>query len=171
MRTICKPLDRLIQFAEWAGATVEIVDRVPDDFSAPFSSYVGLDWDRFVLFIDRKQRQSRYVVGESIHELGHLLAVTDRPDDSTEPDFAAWEWRTAMHLGLVSMWREAMHDYVIELPGGEQADFGRTSKTEQMRWLRRCMQRGREIGNISPDGRPIMVRGPRAGQTPPDPVT
>lgn len=157
-----KPWDRVRRFAQWAGVDVRVVDHIGWQRSAPFSGAIGLIWDDLVLLVRRHEYDAgdRETLGSSMHELGHLLASTVRPNDvGDEHSFVGWEWRVALRLGIQRQWAFSMRFYGTDVT---DSDYGSLEKGERAEYLRRGMAWGRAAGNISPSGRPLMLRGPRA---------
>ena len=62
---------------------------------APFTSGLGVVWDEFKI-IGTTETPWPHL----LHEAGHLVATTERPDASKEFTFLGWEMAVVEHLGL-----------------------------------------------------------------------
>ena len=62
---------------------------------APFTSGLGVVWDKFEI-IGTTETPWPHL----LHEAGHLVATTERPDASKEFTFLGWEMAVVEHLGL-----------------------------------------------------------------------
>lgn len=152
------PFERVVRFAVRHGVTVRVVGDVPAEAQAPFLRTVGLSWPRFILYVERGQERGAETLGGMVHELGHLLGTTERPDAAHELRFAGWEWRAAHACGVQRQWLAHMYNYTTD----EGDEFARLDTQGRRSFLRRMVVLGRKHGNVSPSGRPIALRGPRA---------
>lgn len=62
---------------------------------APFTGHLGVVWDKFEIHAT-SETPWPYL----LHEAGHLVATTERPDASKEFTFFGWELGVVEHLGL-----------------------------------------------------------------------
>lgn len=62
---------------------------------APFTSGLGVVWDEFKIIATTETPWPHL-----LHEAGHLVATTERPDASNEAVFLGWELAVVEHLGL-----------------------------------------------------------------------
>ena len=62
---------------------------------APFTSGLGVVWDEFKIVATTETPWPHL-----LHEAGHLVATTERPDASKEFTFLGWEMAVVEHLGL-----------------------------------------------------------------------
>lgn len=151
-----RPLDRVAGLCRRLG--VRVKRRMPDDpiplsVRCPFSADLGIEWETRVLHVcDRKG----LMVGACVHEIGHIVAVREAPDDVDEETcFVAWEWLTARRLGITREWIVSMDEYGIG--GRTSVVFGELARAEQLAWLRERVRDGERYGNIV-NGRPVRVR-------------
>lgn len=93
-----------------------------------------------------------YLLGELIHELGHVLACSSPPEKSGELNFFGWEWVVACKFGVEDLWRESCKDYALNY-----SDFGDLSRPEQDRVLLTARRAAVKRGLIKA-GEPVSVR-------------
>ncbi len=62
---------------------------------APFTSGLGCVWDKFEI-VGTTETPWPHL----LHEAGHLVATTERPDAAKEFTFLGWEMAVVEHLGL-----------------------------------------------------------------------
>jgi hypothetical protein len=62
---------------------------------APFTSHLGCIWDKFEI-VGTTETPWPHL----LHEAGHLVATTERPDAAKEFTFLGWEIGVVEHLGL-----------------------------------------------------------------------
>jgi hypothetical protein len=62
---------------------------------APFTSGLGVVWDKFEI-VGTTETPWPHL----LHEAGHLVATTERPDAAKEFTFFGWEMAVVEHLGL-----------------------------------------------------------------------
>ena len=62
---------------------------------APFTSGLGVVWDEFKIIATTETSWPHL-----LHEAGHLVATTERPDAAKEFTFLGWEMAVVEHLGL-----------------------------------------------------------------------
>ena len=68
----------------------------PQNWSeAPFTSGLGVVWDKFEI-VGTTETPWPHL----LHEAGHLVATTERPDAAKEFTFLGWEMAVVEHLGL-----------------------------------------------------------------------
>ena len=73
-----------------------LLDERPASWSeAPFTSGLGCFWDKFEI-IGTTETPWPHI----LHEAGHLVATTERPDAAKEFTFLGWEMAVVEHLGL-----------------------------------------------------------------------
>jgi hypothetical protein len=175
----------LASFAKTLGAAVRVV-REPHllldgkrerdlFFVAPFSFEAIIDWVGRRIYVGSDELKEVYCVGGLIHELGHLTAVSAKPDDSIEYDFLGWEWQVAKKTACSRWWFESMRGYQVCVRNFEPLDiekerlafmrfanhteeFQELSPRDRLRCLRAAVARGKELGNISVSGEPLAVR-------------
>jgi hypothetical protein len=81
---------------EAAEAWRTLLDERPASWSeAPFTSHLGLVWDTFDIVATTETPWPHL-----LHEAGHLVATTERPDAAKEFTFFGWEMAVVEHLGL-----------------------------------------------------------------------
>jgi len=96
---------RLIDYLNWEfGVTVVERDAAtawqwqhrPAEWSeAPFTSGLGVLWDEFKIIATTETPWPHL-----LHEAGHLVATTERPDAAKEFTFLGWEMAVVEQLGL-----------------------------------------------------------------------
>jgi hypothetical protein len=62
---------------------------------APFTSHLGCVWDKFEIHATTETPWPHL-----LHEAGHLVATTERPDAAKEGTFLGWEMAVVEYLGL-----------------------------------------------------------------------
>lgn len=87
----------------------EDIDSCP--LPAPFSWQIGIDYYQKKLYLTKDF--SHETVGNIIHEVGHIVACDDAPEDSNEVEFLGWEIAFALELGLLDEWRAGQSDYTV----------------------------------------------------------
>jgi hypothetical protein len=81
---------------EAAEAWRTLFDERPASWSeAPFTSHLGVVWDKFEIHATNETPWPHL-----LHEAGHLVATTERPDAAKEFTFFGWEMAVVEHLGL-----------------------------------------------------------------------
>lgn len=76
---------------------------------APFTSGLGVVWDEFRIVATTETPWPHL-----LHEAGHLVATTERPDASKEFTFLGWEMAVVKHLGLsMKAFHESNAEYGI----------------------------------------------------------
>jgi hypothetical protein len=81
---------------EAAEAWRTLFDERPASWSeAPFTSHLGVVWDKFEIHATNETLWPHL-----LHEAGHLVATTERPDAAKEFTFFGWEMAVVEHLGL-----------------------------------------------------------------------
>lgn len=94
------------------------VDQVNEEYIAPFTSLVGLDWGRWTIFHRRPPswRDNEFVVGAIIHEMAHVFATAERPDDIVdETPFLGWEYAVAVYAGMgLEAWQRSLVRYQLD---------------------------------------------------------
>lgn len=72
-----------------------LTEKPPSWSEAPFTSGLGVVWDEFKI-IGTTETPWPHL----LHEAGHLVATTERPDAAKEFTFLGWEMAVVEHLGL-----------------------------------------------------------------------
>jgi hypothetical protein len=168
-----RSLDRIAAFAKANGVRLLVYEdggpQPPrtETNPAPACSRVGFDRKRRELYVNPvcgARNTQRWVVGNLIHELGHLLALHPRARD--EVDFVYWEWRVSLALGptIARYWLlNGMTDYGVEW--AEVRSFGDLTAAQKLAWLQDERRNGIKAGNVCPKtDRPIAVNGPLVGK-------
>ena len=62
---------------------------------APFTSGLGIVWDKFEIYATNETPWPHL-----LHEAGHIVATTERPDAAKEFTFFGWEMGVVEHLDL-----------------------------------------------------------------------
>lgn len=76
---------------------------------APFTSGLGVVWDEFKI-VGTTETPWPHL----LHEAGHLVATTERPDAAEEFTFLGWEMAVVEHLGLsMKAFHEANAEYGV----------------------------------------------------------
>ena len=79
-----------------AEAWQTLFDERPASWSeAPFTSHLGCVWDTFDIIATTETPWPHL-----LHEAGHLVATTERPDAAKEFTFLGWEMAVVEYLGL-----------------------------------------------------------------------
>lgn len=146
------PWERVRVFAHRMGVHVRVVRRVPAE--SPFTSHLGISWRDRVLYVRSSRLRDPLTVGGMIHELGHILATKVAPGPSEELDFVGWEWQAAKLCEVLPQWYRSMHPYGTDMC----LNFGSLSRKDKLKFLRKHVKLGKELGNLSPSGRPLKVR-------------
>jgi hypothetical protein len=71
------------------------INRPASWSEAPFTSDLGCVWDKFEIIATTETPWPHL-----LHEAGHLVATTERPDAAKEFTFLGWEMAVVEHLGL-----------------------------------------------------------------------
>lgn len=88
--------------------------RVGSFSLAPFvSELIGILWSKKdIYYLD--DDLERLPISALIHEMGHVFASTQTPDDAQEFDFFGWELAMADHIGLPRpLWIKENQYYVV----------------------------------------------------------
>lgn len=72
-----------------------LTEKPPSWSEAPFTSGLGVVWDEFKIIATTETPWPHL-----LHEAGHLVATTERPDASNEAVFLGWELAVVEHLSL-----------------------------------------------------------------------
>ena len=72
-----------------------LTEKPPSWSEAPFTSGLGVVWDEFKIVATTETPWPHL-----LHEAGHLVATTERPDAAKEFTFLGWEMAVVEHLGL-----------------------------------------------------------------------
>jgi hypothetical protein len=92
-----------------------------------------------------------------LHEMAHVLACRQPPDESDEFDFLGWEWVMAKRFGVsCRQWRFLNRDYGLGAEYGCQT-LGKVPLPTFKKVMKKMMARGARVGNLK-DGRPTAVR-------------
>lgn len=126
------------------------------DFSdAPFTDGMGVYWrSKILVYTD----QTKWY--ELVHDLGHLLASNDTPDQSTEYDFLGWEMRLTMTLDAtkgLKDWRDGNNAYMVELDDTGLIEIGDLSDQQFKRLVDDRIAAAKATGLIR-NNRVIVLR-------------
>ncbi len=72
-----------------------LTEKPPSWSEAPFTNGLGVVWDEFKIIATTETPWPHL-----LHEAGHLVATTERPDAAKEITFLGWEMAVVEHLGL-----------------------------------------------------------------------
>ncbi len=137
----------------WGGRLQKVTDQEFRDFpsvaQAPYEGGLGIDYaERIVYYTEDEQ------VGLIPHEMGHVFASTEPPQESKEWAFFGWEWAVARAAGCEEEWLRGARDYGV----GKGEEFGTLSEKRQKRLLAERLKFAQKIGIVSQDITPLCVR-------------
>lgn len=138
---------KLLAATQALGAKICLGPDEPDDYSCPFNVSLALRFPD-TLVLDPEYNLDSETIGESIHELGHLICA--RNTSSAEFDFLGWEFVVAAKFDLLEEWLEGMEDYSL---GGSWPDFAALTPEEASDLLEERCYRAEQLGYLV-DGEP-----------------
>lgn len=80
----------------------------------------------------------------SVHEMAHVFATTDKPDNSSEIDFLGFEVRLAASVGLYRKWSTGNYSY-----GLNGRDWNDATARHKSDVIKGCIFTGIKLGNIN----------------------
>lgn len=146
-----------VEFVDWFG---QDVPRALDAFSeAPFTSFdLGVHWSSRTIIFSRFPKDSpTYLLWVAIvHEMGHVFACPDVPENSNEFSFFGWEHQLVKHVvGDVEPWYRGQRDYGVD--GG---DFGDLPREKQEAIVQEKIAEGIALGILDENGVPQALTRP-----------
>ena len=141
---------------EAAEAWRTLFDERPASWSeAPFTSHLGCVWDKFEIHTTPETPWPHL-----LHEAGHLVATTERPDAAKEFTFFGWEMAVVEHLGL-SMWEfyDRSVEYGINWRDHVILDTLKFKSKDWWKFVGACQETAREARLLRPfDNEPLSLR-------------
>lgn len=138
-------MGRVVDLARRRGARVNIVDegewqrasrnrqrhRGDGWHESPFSHVdLAIDSIERAVYVHEKALSDMEVVGQLIHELGHLHALGGNVENSDEWAWLGWEFAVAREIRCLRVWEEGMYDYVM----GDVVGAGRSLLIDGNSW-------------------------------------
>lgn len=144
-------IERLSRLCTKFGGSLVQVDVIQVEIQSPFDFAVGADFDQKIVYY-----KAGADPGSIIHEMGHVFASKEKPDNSEEFDFFGWEYAVAKQVHVLDIWIKNNRDYGLGTWPANQ-EFGRLSnrEREEVLWERTAF--AEQIGLIV-QGRPIAIR-------------
>lgn len=124
---------------------------------APFNSNLAVHWNDKKVFAVYSRMRAPSTVGGIIHELGHVLAVTERPKSSNEYLFVGWESLVSKLTDTRRHWLCQMGSYTMNF-NEKWGNWSTFSWAERHAWLKISIERGLRLGNIDGNYLPTAVR-------------
>jgi len=139
----------------FGGRLVNSMPRVGPNGSAsislaPFASLeLAVNYEKKIIYFHDKATWPNV-----LHEIAHVFASRQAPDESEEFSFLYWEWALAQTVpNGVEEWVEANREYAL-YTGDE---IGMVSREVLLSELSKAKTKGETIGNIV-GGQPVSVR-------------
>jgi hypothetical protein len=147
----------------WGGDLVKITPAQYERISAPtkkfkrfyesqFSAHdLGIEWLTRRLYYSHRVGPPDWV--EVIHEMGHLFATPDNPNESDEYTFFGWEYQLAARVGDVETWVAGNREYQVP----RNREFGGLTPRARAAVIRRQIKVGQRLGILDAEGNPQAV--------------
>ena len=135
-----------------------LLDERPASWSeAPFTSGLGCFWDKFEI-IGTTETPWPHI----LHEAGHLVATTERPDAAKEFTFLGWEMAVVEHLGLsMREFYERNVEYGINWRDHVILDTLKFKSKDWWKFVGACQETARDAKLLRPfDNEPLSLRSP-----------
>jgi hypothetical protein len=122
---------------------------------APFTSGLGCVWDKFEI-VGTDETPWPHL----LHEAGHLVATTERPDASKEFTFFGWEMAVVEHLGLsMREFYDRNVEYGINWRDHVILDTLKFKSKDWWKFVGACQETAREAGLLGKfDNAPAYLR-------------
>lgn len=119
---------------------------------APFTSKLGIIYEeKTICLIQADNLPWPYV----LHEMAHVFACREKPNESDEGSFFGWEYMMAKKVVKdVPGWLSGLGDYYLE--DGE--DFSELPMEKKLKELQKAVAIGKKYGNLSSTGMPLAIR-------------
>jgi hypothetical protein len=141
---------------EAAEAWRTLFDERPASWSeAPFTSHLGVVWDKFEIHATTETPWPHL-----LHEAGHLVATTERPDAAKEFTFLGWEMAVVEHLGLsMKAFHASNAEYGVTF--GQYYEMGalKFGSKDWWKFVGACQETARDAKLLRPfDNEPLSLR-------------
>jgi hypothetical protein len=122
---------------------------------APFTSHLGVVWDTFDIIATTETPWPHL-----LHEAGHLVATTERPDAAKEFTFFGWEMAVVEHLGLsMREFYDRNVEYGINWRDHVILDTLKFGSKDWWKFVGVCQETSREAKLLRPfDNEPLSLR-------------
>ncbi len=122
---------------------------------APFTSGLGVVWDTFDIITTPETPWPHL-----LHEAGHLVATTERPDAAKEFTFFGWEMAVVEHLGLsMREFYDRNVEYGINWRDHVILDTLKFGSKDWWKFVGACQETSREAKLLRPfDNEPLSLR-------------
>jgi hypothetical protein len=122
---------------------------------APFTSHLGVVWDKFEIHATTETPWPHL-----LHEAGHLVATTERPDAAKEFTFFGWEMAVVEHLGLsMREFYERNVEYGINWRDHVILDTLKFKSKDWWKFVGACQETARDAKLLRPfDNEPLSLR-------------
>ena len=133
-----------------------MLDERPASWSeAPFASGLGCVWDKFEIVATTKTPWPHL-----LHEAGHLVATTERPDAAKEFTFFGWEMAVVEHLGLsMREFYDRNVEYGINWRDHVILDTLKFGSKDWWKFVGACQETARDAKLLRPfDNEPLALR-------------
>lgn len=155
----------------------DIIAIGPTFFVAPFTlKYnLGILWNRHEILYAPPLNWTAI-----IHEMGHVFASKEDPNNADEWSFFGWEMALVRFLSLnLDQWIQDNKDYVVEIheppfrypwpsdggpiiatgtPSPQFQDFGKLTASQHSKIMTEAIEESTRAGLIDSSGRPIAIR-------------
>jgi hypothetical protein len=141
---------------EAAEAWRTLFDERPASWSeAPFTSHLGVVWDKFEI-VGTTETPWPHL----LHEAGHLVATTERPDAAKEFTFFGWEMAVVEHLGLsMREFYDRNVEYGINWRDHVILDTLKFGSKDWWKFVGACQETARDAKLLRPfDNEPLSLR-------------
>jgi hypothetical protein len=132
-------------------------NTIPQFAWAPFTNHLAVAWDAFEIHGTPETPWPHL-----LHETGHLVATTERPDTTKEFTFLGWEMAVVEHLGLSMREFHARNaEYGINWQDHIILDTLRFGSKDWWKFVGVCQETAREAGLLGRfDNTPRAIRSP-----------
>jgi hypothetical protein len=130
-------------------------DAFPHFAWAPFTSHLAVVWDTFEIHATPETPWPHL-----LHEAGHLVATTKRPDAAKEFTFFGWEMAVVEHLGLsMREFYERNVEYGINWRDHVILDTLKFKSKDWWKFVGACQETARDAKLLRPfDNEPLSLR-------------
>lgn len=120
--------------------------------SPPNSEHHGLEWEKKIIYAVRGHE----IVGQIIHEMGHVFASPYPPDNSKckEWRWFGWEMAVASEIGAWHAWSRHNDSYTVH----NGTDWGELGTRHQQAIAAERVHFAKKIGILSESGEPRSLR-------------